>query len=73
MARFILDIASKGAFLTEKERVNIVDKFNNTFNGMIANLSFIDTSNKNQFHEEDKNLNDLNKEQINNFKKLNRG
>ena len=72
MARFILDIASKDAFLTENERLNIIDTFNKSFPSSIATLSLIDTSNRNQFHEEDKSLNDLNEEQINSFKLINK-
>ena len=72
MARFILDIASKDAFLTENERLNIIDTFNKRFSSSIATLSLIDTSNRNQFHEEDKSLNDLNEEQINSFKLINK-
>ena len=71
MARFILDIASKGAFLTEDERLNIIDTFNKSFS--IATLSLIDNSNTNQFHEEDKSLNDLNEKQIKSFKENNLG
>tara|TARA_R110000782_G_scaffold241339_1_gene327822 strand:+ start:222 stop:467 length:246 start_codon:yes stop_codon:yes gene_type:complete len=71
MARFILDIASKDSFLTENERLNIIDTFNKSFSSSIASLSLIDTSNRNQFHEEDKSLNDLNEEQIKSFKENN--
>ena len=36
MARFILDIASKDSFLTENERLNIIDTFNKSFSSSMA-------------------------------------
>ena len=76
MARFILDVASKGRKISHEELNEIMDIFNNNFGGFVATMLLIDDTNENQFYyeelEEDPSLNDLNEEQINNFKKLNR-
>jgi|TARA_E500000178_G_C16405397_1_gene480616 hypothetical protein len=76
MARFILDIANKDRKLSNEEYNKIIDIYSKNFGGFISTITLIDDTNENQFYEEelldDPTLNDLNEEQINNFKKLNR-
>lgn len=76
MARFILDIANKDRKLSDEEYNEIIEIYSKNFSGFISTITLIDDTNENQFYEEelldDPTLNDLNEEQINNFKKCNR-
>jgi hypothetical protein len=76
MARFILDVASKGLKISHEELKQVIDIHIDYFGGFVSTITLIDDTNENQFYyeelENDPSLNDLNEEQINNFKKLNR-
>ena len=76
MARFILDVASKGPKISHEELKKVIDIHKDYFSGFVSTITLIDDTNENQFYyeelEDDPSLNDLNEEQINNFKKANR-
>ena len=76
MARFILDVASKGPKISHEELKKVIDIHIDYFGGFVSTITLIDDTNENQFYyeelEDDPSLNDLNEEQINNFKKANR-
>tara|TARA_R100000353_G_scaffold117285_1_gene83665 strand:- start:362 stop:616 length:255 start_codon:yes stop_codon:yes gene_type:complete len=76
MARFILDVASKNSKISSEELKKVIDIHREYFGTFVSTITLVDETNENQFHEEelekDPSLNDLNNEQINNFKKSNR-
>ena len=76
MARFILDVASKDSKISLEELKKVIDIHKDHFGEFVSTITLVDETNENQFYEEeleeDPSLNDLNEEQINNFKKSNR-
>ena len=76
MARFILDVASKDSKISLEELKKVIDIHKDYFGEFVSTITLVDETNENQFHEEeleeDPSLNDLNDEQINNFKQSNR-
>ena len=84
MARFILDVASKDSKISLEELKKVIDIHKDYFGEFVSTITLVDETNENQFYEEeleevpgvwfskDPSLNDLNEEQINNFKKSNR-
>jgi len=76
MARFILDVASKDSKISLEELTKVINIHKDYFGEFVSTITLVDETNENQFYEEEleenPSLNDLNEEQINNFKKSNR-
>ena len=70
MARFILDVNSKGLYKMNEKQIDEISQLINEqlLNGEIFRIVCIDETTDNQFHETELN-NKLNNKQINNYNK----